>query len=160
MTGSNCWERLSPGAQKLAGNPQDLALIGEILTRVRPEDMPTQWAGPYQALLHQDSALAHWVNADSGEIRAIYGLAFHMVDVGQRVLSEDDLVALIKLRLEENNIQSESIVATVMDAIKRSRMFRREQKQRLPGLSRGVIGFQHELMRKYLAACYLLPFVG
>jgi hypothetical protein len=83
-----------------------------------------------------------------------------MVDVGQRVLSEDDLVALIKLRLEENNIQSESIVATVMDAIKRSRMFRREQKQRLPGLSRGVIGFQHELMRKYLAACYLLPFVG
>jgi len=134
--------------------------LGESLTGVQPEDMPTHRADLYRELLNRDGALAKWVQEDSGEIRVIYGLAFNMINEGRRVLEEGELASLVRTQVEAQQIQDPAAVQTVLDAIRRSRMFAQEKEQNIPGLSRIVVRFQHELMGKYLAACYLLPFVG
>jgi hypothetical protein len=48
----------------------------------------------------------------------------------------------------------------VLDAIRRSCLFTQEKELTITGVLRVVVGFQHELMGKYLAACYVFPFVG
>jgi hypothetical protein len=158
VTGEDLWDRLPPEAQLLARNPQDLALLGEILSHMRPDTLPTRRADLYRELLQHDQPLERWVQLDSGEIRAIYGLAFRMIEQGQRVLAQDDeLASWVRPQLEAYHLQGDATVRAVVEAIQRSHLFTREDEQNLLGRSRSVIGFRHELIGKYLAACHLLP---
>jgi hypothetical protein len=133
-------------------------LLGESLMHMRPDALPTRRADLYRELLQHDQPLERWVQLDSGEIRAIYGLAFRMIEQDQRVLAQDDeLAAWVRPQLEAYHLQGDDTVRAVVEAIQRSHLFTREDEQSLLGRSRSVIGFRHELIGKYLAACHLLP---
>ena len=82
VTGADLWDHLPPEAQTLARNPQDLTLLGEMLRDQRPDALPTRRADLYRELLQHDQPLEQWVQWNSGEIRAIYGLAFRMIEEG------------------------------------------------------------------------------
>ena len=158
VTGADLWDHLPPEAQTLARNPQDLTLLGEMLRDQRPDALPTRRADLYRELLQHDQPLEQWVQWNSGEIRAIYGLAFRMIEEGRRVLAQDDeLAAWVRPQLEAYHLQGNATVRAVVEAIQRSHMFIQEDEQNLLGRSRSMIGFRHELIGKYLAACHLLP---
>ena len=84
-----------------------------------------------------------------------------MIEQGRRVLAQDDeLAAWVRPQLEAYHLQGDATVCTVVEAIQRSHLFTREDEQNLLGLPRSVIGFRHELIGQYLAACHLLPFAA
>ena len=60
-------------------------------------------------------------------------------------------------RSEAYHLQGNATVRAVVEAIQRSHMFIQEDEQNLLGRARSMIGFRHELIGKYLAACHLLP---
>lgn len=154
VVGADLWERLPGEVQGLARNPQDLTLLGEVLKDTAPEEVPTNRAELYRNLLRLDTALAPWVETDSPEIRAIYELAFRMVDEVRRTLREDELTAWVRSILEARQAGQAERVAAVVQALERSRMFRQERERHL-GLTHAVIGFTHELVGKFLASRHL-----
>jgi sugar lactone lactonase YvrE len=155
VAGRDLWDRLPTEVQALTHNPQDLALIGEVLKELAPEEVPTHRADLYRELLNRETALQDWVHTDSREIQAIYGLAFRMVDEVQRVLSEKDLTEWVREILQEQGAAEDAPVAAVVKGVERSRMFRREQVRSGLGLEETGIGFQHELEGKFLASRHL-----
>ncbi len=152
---SDPWERLPAEVQALGRNPQDLLLISEILRDLTPEEVPTHRADLYRELLHRDAALMAWVQSESVEILLIYGLAFHMFDEAPPLVSEDDLPRWVRRLMEDRSISDSATVDAIVQALQKSRMFRQEQVPGTLGISRIMIGFQHELMGKFLAARHL-----
>lgn len=152
---SDPWERLPAEVQALGRNPQDLALISEVLLALPPEEVPTHRADLYRELLHRDAALIAWVHSESVEILLVYALAFRMFDEAPPVVSEDDLPRWVRRLMEERSISESVTVDAIVEALQKSRMFKQEQVPGTLGIPRIMIGFQHELMGKFLAARHL-----
>jgi ligand-binding sensor domain-containing protein len=159
LTNSDPWERLFPEVRMLARNPQDLGLIGEILQALPPEEVPANRADLYRELLYRDRALKSWVKSESIEVLVIYRLAFYMIDEVKSVLSEDELTRVVRRLLEEHQISEGAIVDNIVSALHKSHLFRHEQIRGKLGIPQNVIGFQHELIGKFLAARYLCSYI-
>jgi len=69
----------------------------------------------------------------------------------QRVLQEDQLRDWIAA---EPDVAADD-VATIIKAVKASRLFRDEAKRDILGIEQPLTGFRHELIGKFLAARYL-----
>jgi hypothetical protein len=77
-------------AQALARNPQDLALLAEVVEALGTARVPTHRAELYSESLKRDGSLRLWVVGNDPRLAIIYGLAFRMI-AEQRVLQEDQL---------------------------------------------------------------------
>jgi streptogramin lyase len=149
------WDRLPQAAQRLALNPKDLEVLARVLEAVAPEDVPIRRAALYRALLEEDAVVRKWVKTDDPKIRAIYGIAFRMVDEVRRALSEEELGQWTREQLDALGVGKErqaDETAAVLGAIRRSRMFAVETEKLPPAGERELLVFQHELMGTFLAA--------
>jgi len=152
LSSKDQWDDLPAEAKEMASNPQDLDLLSTILQHTKPELAPTHRADLYRDILKKDSALKDWFSKGSEEIRAIYALAYRMLNETQQLLQRDNLARW--LSVDDNDLPTESI-EDIVTAVERSRMFKAEVSYSEAGLEQKVIGFRHELMGKYLAARHL-----
>jgi hypothetical protein len=151
--GNDVWDELPESARVLARNPQDLALLAVIIHNLGPSKVPTRRAALYREMLNQDNAMVDWARADAVEIRSIYALAFRMIGE-QRVLGEEQLGEWVRgaCENEAGGSANSEMVSTVIDALKRSRLFVEEAERDVLGRMKPVIGFRHELIGKFLAS--------
>jgi ligand-binding sensor domain-containing protein len=154
--GRDIWDDLSPDAQALTRNPQDLTLLIEVVTALGPAKVPTHRAELYRAILGQDSALIDWVETGDPSLGIVYALAFHMFGEA-RVLTTDRLRdwLLEELQARGSGADQKKRLNDLMDRIYRSNLFREETAINLLGQATPVIGFQHELIGKFLASRHL-----
>lgn len=156
---ADLWEHLPIATQMLTRKPQDLAVLGDILPSLRPEDLPTRRVDLYRAFLWRDKALHNWVKSERKEIEIIDRLAFRMLHERQYVLSQDMLVAWLFPQPAANHSCDQVTSHTIIETLQQSRMFTRDTEQICLGPAPSVVGFRHALMGQYLAARYLRSFV-
>lgn len=158
VTGHNVWNRLPAEARALAKTPKDLEIVADILKRLSPEAVPTRRAALYAALLNEDSVVEQWVAADDARIRAVYAVAFRAIDENRRALAAAELSQWTRAALEAQapgKPVDPGVIASVVQAVGRSRLFNEEAQQDALGRPRKMIVFQHELIAKFLAARHL-----
>jgi ligand-binding sensor domain-containing protein len=149
-TGTDLYPSLPLEAKALARSPQDLALLVEVICSLGTAHVPTHRAELYRAILEQDGALRDWVARRDQRLAVIYALAFRMV-LQHRVLQEYQLREWIAAALNEGD----SDVASIVQALQASRLFRNEVQRDVLGKQQPVTGFSHELIGKFLAARHL-----
>jgi ligand-binding sensor domain-containing protein len=145
--GYEVYAELPQEAQSLARNPQDLALLAEVITTLGTTRLPTHRAELYREILNQDGALRPWIESGSLFMEIIYRLAFRMV-MERRVLQDDHLREWIAV----DPAASGEAVAKIMQALRSSRLFRTELESNVLARNQPVTGFRHELIGKFLAA--------
>jgi hypothetical protein len=148
--GPGAWDSLSPELQALARNPQDLALIAEVASHLKPESMPNRRAALYAEKIKDDSALREWIKTADPRLNVIYSLAFRML-AEQRVLDEQTLAEWVRMALEAQELDPQE-VGVVMAAVRRSRLFREIIALDRLGRSQPMLTFDHELTGAFLAA--------
>jgi len=154
--GRDIWDALSPDAQALTRNPQDLTLLIEVVKALGPAKVPTHRAELYRAILAQDGALADWIETGDPGLGIVYALAFHMFGE-ERVLPIDRLREWLLKEMQARGGDQKQRLNELMDRIARSSLFREETAINLLGQATPVIGFRHELIGKFLASRHLRP---
>ena len=156
--GSDIWDDLSPDAQALTRNPQDLTLLIEVVKALGPAKVPTHRAELYRAILGQDSALADWIETGDPRLSIVYALAFHMYGE-ERVLATDRLREWLVKQMQSQGAGADHTerLNDLMGRISRSNLFREEIAINLLGQATPVIGFRHELIGKFLASRHIRP---
>jgi hypothetical protein len=131
----------------LARNPQDLALLAEVVKALGTARVPAHRAELYREILNQDGALKPWVESGDPLLAVLYALAFRMV-AERRVLQDGQLREWIAgaPAIEED------AVTKIVNVMQASRLFRRETERDVLGREQPVTGFRHELIGKFLAA--------
>ena len=154
-TGNDVWDRLPTEARQFGRNPQNLALLAEILTEVAPEKVPVRRADLYRAIVERDTAVQQWFRSDSIEMQLIYELAFRMLYETRYTVKMDEATEIIRAQLPGDSGQDDEIVQAVLGAIRKSRIFKEEIEHDSCGISTTVVSFQHELIGKFLAARFV-----
>jgi hypothetical protein len=153
--GRDVYADLPPEAQALARNPQDLALLAEVVERLGTACVPTHRAKLYSDILEQDGALRPWIESGDPFLAAIYGLAFRMV-AERRVLQDGQLREWIEADPDGGG----DAVAKIVNAMHASRLFQKEVERDVLGKGQPVTGFRHELIGKFLAARHVRRIIG
>ena len=153
VAGPGAWEALPPGLQALARNPQDLALIAEVVSRLGPGNLPSRRAALYAAKVETDSALRRWVETADPRLGAIYALAFRML-AERRVLDEPTLAEWVREALVAEG-QDVAELSSVIAVVRRSRLFREVVAIDQLGRPQAVLTFDHELIGAFLAARFV-----
>jgi hypothetical protein len=132
-TGSDVYPNLPPEAQALARNPQDLALLADVVRSLGAANIPIHRAELYSAILTEDGSLRPWVASNDPRLGTIYALAFRMI-AEQRVLQEDQLRDWIAA---EPNVSADSVV-TIVGAVHASQLFCTEVRRDILGREQPV----------------------
>jgi len=147
--GEDVWDELPAAARDLARNPQDLALLAEVVTNLGAAKVPTGRAALYREMFHHDSALKPWVDSGDPRLDVVYGLALRMVDE-QRLLDDTRLVEWLRAEIEPLELEADA--GEVAEKIRASRLFRQKSERSVLGRNEPVVTFRHELIGKFLAS--------
>jgi ligand-binding sensor domain-containing protein len=146
VVGRDVWEELPIEAKKLAENPQNLDLLGSVISSSNAE-IPIRRADLYRSIFDQDSAMKQLLGGDTANLEAVYFLAYRMIDDLRYTLSFDEAQDLVRRTGADSSV--------VLSAIRKSKMFRDEQRRNLAGINEPALSFVHETMGKFLASRYL-----
>ncbi|MDX6404654.1 MAG: branched-chain amino acid transport system substrate-binding protein [Blastocatellia bacterium] len=151
--GRDLWKDLSPAIRSLTANPQDLAVLCQVLKSADPAMLQQARAELYRALLHSDSTLGEWARNSSPEISAIYNWAHYAVMEHLRPQAEEEVSQ--RLSVYRSEVDDEFKVDDVIRAMRTSKLFSTIPQRTALGLSADLLTFRHELIGLFLASRHI-----
>jgi ubiquinone/menaquinone biosynthesis C-methylase UbiE len=139
--------------RNLTANPQDLAVLCQVLKAADPTALQQARADLYRELLHCDSTLGNWARNSDPEMLAIYRWAHYLVTEHLRPQPEEEVSQHLSFYRSEDDDSFE--VEDVIRAIRTSKLFAKFRQPSALGFQTELFTFRHELIGLFLASRHL-----